>query len=417
MRRAAPLPDLPAPAVAGALLGWFRGAARDLPWRRRRTPYRVWVAEIMLQQTTVKAVVPYYLRFVARFPTLRRLAEARPQAVLAAWSGLGYYRRARHLHQAARLVASRHGGRLPRGREALLALPGIGRYTAGAILSIAHRLPEPVLDGNVERVLCRLHGVRGDPRRPAVRRRLWDAARALVLAAPEAPGDLNEALMELGAMLCTPAAPRCGECPVARACAARAGGFQERTPPAARRAPAVALRARLAYVERGGRVLLRRRGATSLMEGLFELPAFGWSRAGGFRILPAGPPIEPGAPIGTLRHSVTFRRIRATVHRARLLGRPRDRALRFVPLRAARRAPIGSLTRRALALAGAAADGGAAGAAAGAPRGAAGGGARARAISGPDGSASSRAARPARTSSRAPRRSAPASSPRRSAAS
>ncbi|HET8947959.1 MAG TPA: hypothetical protein VFQ07_13340, partial [Candidatus Polarisedimenticolia bacterium] len=226
-RRIRPLENAasgPFPAgVAGPLVSWFRRSRRDLPWRRPapgrpessarprraadadagatrplRDPYRVWVSEIMLQQTTVKAVVPYFERFLEAFPTIEALARARRERVLAAWSGLGYYRRARHLHEAARTVLRRHAGLLPRDRAALLDLPGIGRYTAGAILSIAWGDAEPLVDGNVARVLCRLLGERRDPAGARVSERLWRAAAAIV-GATGSPGDLNEALMELGA--------------------------------------------------------------------------------------------------------------------------------------------------------------------------------------------------------------------------
>ncbi|OLD62386.1 MAG: hypothetical protein AUI47_12770 [Acidobacteria bacterium 13_1_40CM_2_68_5] len=190
---------------ATRLLVWYRRNRRDLPWRRSRDPYRIWVSEIMLQQTTVRVVVPYYRRFIRLFPTVRALASARPSRVLAAWSGLGYYRRARHLSAAARIIVGKHAGHFPLRLEEALALPGVGRYTAGAILSIAYGARLPVLDGNVARVLSRRHLVRGADG-PARRRRLWRLAGDLAAAAPS-PGELNQALMELRATVCTAAPP------------------------------------------------------------------------------------------------------------------------------------------------------------------------------------------------------------------
>ncbi|MBI4566811.1 MAG: NUDIX domain-containing protein [Planctomycetes bacterium] len=198
---------------------WNRGH-RDLPWRRRRDAYAILVAEVMLQQTRVETVVPYYERFLRAFPNLRALARAPLPRVLAAWSGLGYYRRARMLREAARTILSRHGGRFPETYEEVRALPGVGRYTAGALLSIAFGKPFPVLDGNVARVLSRLLALRGDPRRNADR--LWSVAASLV--PPRAPGEFNQALMELGALLCAARAPRCPACPLRTGCAARQGG-------------------------------------------------------------------------------------------------------------------------------------------------------------------------------------------------
>jgi len=197
----------PRPDLIPALLAWYRRHRRDLPWRRRPGPYRVWISEVMLQQTTVQAVLPYYARFMSAFPTLAALAGARLSDVLAAWSGLGYYRRARHLHAAALQIVRRHGGRFPRRLEEALALPGVGRYTAGAVLSIAYGERLPVVDGNVARVLSRLFLLRG-PRTAASGRELWARADDLVNAT-DSPGDLNQALMELGATLCTPRSPSC----------------------------------------------------------------------------------------------------------------------------------------------------------------------------------------------------------------
>ncbi|OLC55295.1 MAG: hypothetical protein AUH92_02435 [Acidobacteria bacterium 13_1_40CM_4_69_4] len=216
------------PGVAG-LLAWYRRSRRDLPWRRTRDPYRIWISEIMLQQTTVRTVVPYYRRFIRLFPTVQALASARAVEVLAAWSGLGYYGRARNLRAAARIIVDRHSGRFPRHLEDALALPGVGRSTAGAILSIAHGARLPVLDGNVARVLSRLYLVRG-PKSAARERRLWGLAADLVAAAPSS-GDLNQALMELGATVCAPVSPACTVCPLSRRLPAARGRRSRSVPP------------------------------------------------------------------------------------------------------------------------------------------------------------------------------------------
>jgi A/G-specific adenine glycosylase len=252
------------------LLSWYRANRRDLPWRRTRDPYAVWISEAMLQQTRVETVIPYYERFLARFPDVPALAAAEPDAVLSAWAGLGYYSRARNLHRAARELASRGCARLPDTAEGLRELPGVGRYTAGAVASIAFDRPEPVVDGNVARVLTRLYGIREDPKRPAVAARLWQLAGAL--ACGPSPGDLNQALMELGALVCTPRAPRCPACPLRRGCAARRAGDPEALPVKARKPAPRAVEAVAALIRRRGRVLAVRRPPRGLLGGLWELP-------------------------------------------------------------------------------------------------------------------------------------------------
>jgi A/G-specific adenine glycosylase len=296
------------------------------------------VAEIMLQQTTVKAVVPCYERFMARFPDLPTLARARTESVLAAWSGLGYYRRARHLHEAARLVVRRHAGRLPADAGALSALPGIGRYTRGAILSLAFDRPEPLLDGNVERVLCRLRGERHDPRLGKVREALWSHARRLVEAAP-APGDFNEGLMEHGATHCTPGLPDCGRCPVAASCRARAGGFAEKIRPRRRRPGPITVKRPVYVVERRGRLLLRRRAAAGVMQGLWE-----------FLEQDEGLRLEPRPALGTVHHTIMNRRIDVTVRRARLAASRPAAGCRFFDRARIARLPVSSLVHKILAL-------------------------------------------------------------------
>jgi len=260
------------------MLRWFADNARDLPWRRNPTPYRVWVSEIMLQQTRVEAVREKYTAFLRRFPDVRKLARASQEAVLAAWSGLGYYRRARQMHAAARLVVANHGGRFPRDADAIVALPGIGRYTAGAIGSMAWQQPVPIVDGNIERVFARWHGIEGAIKSAPVARRLWTLAQSWVetgAAAGHTPCSLNQSLMELGALVCTPRAPRCGQCPVAVHCRARATGSPESLPRRAAGSKAVPLQLVLAGLrDARGRIWLQRRqgGDSPLPAGLWEFP-------------------------------------------------------------------------------------------------------------------------------------------------
>lgn len=219
--------------IRPALLAWYRARRRDLPWRRTRDPYAIWVSEIMLQQTRVETVIPFYERFLDRFPTVDALARAREEDVLAAWSGLGYYRRARGLHAAASIVAREHAGSFPEEPEKLRALPGIGEYTAAAIASIAFDREAAAVDGNVVRVLGRIHGLRGSRDSAGLKRDVTRVAHAL--ARGPSPGDWTQALMELGAVVCLPRDPKCGECPVARSCDARRSGDPSRYPEAARR--------------------------------------------------------------------------------------------------------------------------------------------------------------------------------------
>ena len=259
---------------AARLLDWHAVHGRhDLPWQTPRTPYRVWLSEIMLQQTQVATVIGYFERFVAALPDLATLAAAPPDRVLALWSGLGYYSRARNLQRAAQLCLERHDGELPRDIDALAALPGIGRSTAGAILAQAHGLRVPILDGNVKRVLTRWHGLPGWPGASAVARTLWQHADAHT--PPARVADYTQAIMDLGATVCVRAAPRCEACPLADDCVARRDGLTallpERKPakPAPTRSTCMLLLCR-----EDGRVLLQRRPPTGVWAGLWSLPEF-----------------------------------------------------------------------------------------------------------------------------------------------
>ncbi|MFN7942326.1 MAG: A/G-specific adenine glycosylase [Thermoanaerobaculia bacterium] len=252
------------------LLAWYERHRRDLPWRGSRDPWSIWVSEIMLQQTRVETVVPFFVRFLDKFPNLESLAAAEESEVLELWSGLGYYRRARQLHSAARRL--HRTAAIPRSAAELDELPGVGPYTAAAIASIAFDEVVPVLDGNVERVLARRLGLEADPARAAARRELLAAAAGLL--DPRRPGDSNQALMELGATLCTPQAPRCEACPLAAGCRGRESGDPARFPlAAARQRPAAEIAQWAAWIEQDGALLLVRRAAGERrMAGLWELP-------------------------------------------------------------------------------------------------------------------------------------------------
>ncbi|MGO8689919.1 MAG: A/G-specific adenine glycosylase [Thermoguttaceae bacterium] len=255
------------------LLAWYAKAARDLPWRRvGGDPYAVWVSEIMLQQTQVAAVGPYFRRFLAALPTVAALAAAEQREVLRLWEGLGYYRRAGQLHQAARLVCSRHGGRIPRTVAELRALPGIGRYTAGAILSIALDQPQPILEANTSRLFCRLLAWPGDMASAAGQKLGWALAEALLPR--RGAGRFNQALMELGSAVCQPRVPRCEVCPVAGLCRAQAEGLQLQIPPPKQKPAPQAVREAAVVVRRGGRVLLLRHPDGGRWAGLWDFPRF-----------------------------------------------------------------------------------------------------------------------------------------------
>jgi A/G-specific adenine glycosylase len=257
-------------AAREALLGWYCANRRDLPWRRTRDPYAIWISEAMLQQTRVETVIPYWERFLARFPTVEALADAPADDVLGAWAGLGYYSRARNLQRAAREVVARYGGALPAEPAELETLPGVGRYTAGAVASIAFDRPAPIVDGNVARVLARLHGIRDDVASVAGKARLW--AEAAALADGPSPGDLNQALMELGATVCTPRAPRCLACPLSSSCVALAEGDAEALPVKAKKAQPRAVEGVAVLLLREGRALAVRRPPRGLLGGLWDLP-------------------------------------------------------------------------------------------------------------------------------------------------
>ncbi len=309
-----------------ALLDWFASAARDLPWRHTLDPYAVWVSEIMLQQTQVKTVIPYWERWMRELPDLRSLAGAPPEKVLKLWEGLGYYTRARNLQKAAQQLVRDNGGNFPVTFDAVLALPGIGRYTAGAITSIALNHPSPILDGNVIRVLTRLHGIAENPKSKATSASLWQLAGELVLIAHASRvvprtsfplsgccSALNQSLMELGALVCTPRQPRCGECPVRRHCVALATHQVDSLPNLGKRAPATARRFAAFLIQRDGCWLVRQRPAGVVNARLWEFP--------NVELADQNSDVVPGAalllgckpsklvPLCLIKHSITRYRI------------------------------------------------------------------------------------------------------------
>lgn len=312
-----PFESADAPGMGRSLLDWARGRRAHLPWRGENDPYRIWVSEVMLQQTRVETVAPYYGRFLARFPTVQHLAAASLDEVLCVWEGLGYYGRARSLHSAAREVVTRFGGALPASVAGLRSLPGFGEYTAGAVASLAFGIAEPALDGNGLRVLARLAAVDGSVKEPGVRRQLNALARSLLPA--DAPGDFNAGLMDLGAQVCRPRCPNCPACPWQEWCRARATGRQEEIPSAAPRKALPHHTMVAGLIVNQGRVLAARRRAAGLLGGLWALP--------GGRVAPgetptealvrtvregAGVEIRPGEEVGVVEHAYTHFRI--TLH-------------------------------------------------------------------------------------------------------
>ncbi|MGH9773437.1 MAG: A/G-specific adenine glycosylase [Candidatus Acidiferrales bacterium] len=383
-----------------ALLRWFRAHRRDFPWRRSRDPYRIWLAEVMLQQTRIAAVLPYYRRFLRRFPNVRSLARALQREVLRAWSGLGYYSRACNLHRAAKLVVARHSGKFPCALSDALALPGVGRYTAAAVLSIAYDSPLAVLDGNVARVLARLGALRGDLRAP----RRWRSLelRATELLAPHFPGEWNQALMELGETVCTPQSPRCSECPVARWCRARALGLVEKIPaPRKKRSPVAVTIAAAVLLDSRGRTFVTRdpgRHDAVLFSRMWQFPAievhrhpaaelsaflaasyrssaknsathasdFGsGAKTSGFPVSTSrtytvsatflSPALDPSSTaltaLPSFRHSVTYRKVALLPFLLRVSQLPRAARGKIVPLAEISRLPVSSATRKIAAAA------------------------------------------------------------------
>ncbi len=321
------MPALPSELVP-PLLDWYRAHARDLPWRQDPSPYRVLLSELMCQQTRVQTALPYFERFVARWPTLDALASASEDDVLGAWAGLGYYRRARSLHAA--VLAARDLGGLPPTEDGLRALPGIGPYTAGAIASIAFGLPAAAVDGNVERVLSRLDRSPESPWTAAGKRHLQQRARSLHggRGPTDHAGDLTQALMELGARVCTPKSPDCGSCPVATSCEARTHGAQTVWPRARPRKAPTPIAAAVGLIEDGGRILFGRRSPGGLLGGLWEpvmVPVGALAEATAQSLAVGAPQrigleVAVGPHLGTVVHVFSHRKLTAHVFAATPLG-------------------------------------------------------------------------------------------------
>lgn len=348
------------------ILTWYRQHQRALPWRlpavagAGRDPYRIWVAEIMLQQTRIAAVLPYYERFLEKFPDVACLARASQPEVLRLWSGLGYYSRARNMHAAALEIVERHGGAFPHTLESALALPGIGRYTAAAVLSIAYDVPLAVLDGNVARVLARIFAIRGDLRVPGRWSKLTIHADQLL--AHTAPGDWNQALMELGETICTPQNPRCNDCPITHHCRARARDLAEKIP-APRRKPAVVhvrIAAAILRDPRGRTLLVRDPGAHDavLFSRMWQFPAVQVARDPRAELekhlratlaLDSVPLLLEALPAA--RHGVTFRNVTLLPYLVRVPHLPKPSRSRALALDGLHGLPISSATRKVAAAA------------------------------------------------------------------
>ncbi len=324
--------------LASPLLAWYKRAARDLPWRNNLDPYVVWISEIMLQQTRVDTVIPFFTRWMERFPGVADLAQASLQDVLVVWEGLGYYGRARNLHQAAQIILEQYGGRLPEDVTQLKKLPGIGRYTAGAIASIAYGKNVPAVDGNARRVLSRIFNIHEPLLSPTSENRLWSLA-AEYLPADKA-GDFNQALMDLGAQICTPRKPLCDVCPAAQICQAKLLGIQEEIPVRLKK-PAVPHHiVAAAVIQNGGRVLIAQRPADGLLGGLWEFP--GGKMQPGEDLMAClereimeelSANIVVGAPLGVYRHAYTHFRVTLHAYFCKLANHSQPRATQVEDLR------------------------------------------------------------------------------------
>jgi A/G-specific adenine glycosylase len=298
------------------LLAWFARNKRDLPWRKKVSPYRIWISEVMLQQTTVRMATPYFERFLQAFPKVEKLATADESQVLRLWEGLGYYRRARGLHAAAKQIVAEHSGEFPRDVATLQTLPGIGRYTAGAIVSMAYNLPAPILETNTVRLFARLLAYAGDPTKTPAQKLLWQMAEEVLPRTNAA--QFNQALMELGALICVPANPRCAECPVTAHCAALQLGVQNEIPTPAAKTIFTDLREAAVVVAKNGHVLVRQCGANERWAGLWDFPRFQVVAEGPLFIREelaakvreqTGITAEPDGLLTTIKHGVTRYRI------------------------------------------------------------------------------------------------------------
>jgi A/G-specific adenine glycosylase len=346
------------------LLGWFRQFQRDLPWRRTKDPYRIWLSEIMLQQTRVAAAIPYYERFLQRFPDVHALAAAPQEEVLRLWSGLGYYSRARNLQKAAQQIVAKHAGQFPSRLEDALALPGVGNYTAAAILSIAFGEKQAVLDGNVARVLARIGAIRGDLRESKRWQELQKTADRLL--EPKSPGDWNQAMMELGATRCTPRSPQCLLCPVAQFCEGRKLGIAESLPEKRKkRATVEVILAAAVFADGKSQTLLlpppkntKEKAAAdhvpTLVSKMWHFPALSVTGNLGGKLSAFLRKLTPGVqnrkwqlvPAGKVRHAVTYRAITVLLFLIEVKNLPRIPGARHVPLGDISSLPVSNLTRK-----------------------------------------------------------------------
>jgi A/G-specific adenine glycosylase len=333
------------------ILRWFKKAARDLPWRRTHEPYAIWVSEIMLQQTQVATVIPYYHRFLKSFPTVRHLAQAGLSSVLKVWEGLGYYSRARNLHRAAQVIVNQFGGRVPDTLDDLLRLPGIGRYTAGAILSIAYNKEVPILDGNVRRVLSRLFAISENPLKGKTGNLLWQISETLI---PHRRANaFNQALMDLGSMICTPREPQCVRCPLIDDCRGKASGDPEQYPSKIVKKRIPHIEALSAVIQRDGRIFVRQRPAKGLLGGLWEFP--NWKiedkRTGSLRLglkdhirKEMGMNVHVKEPIGTFQQ--TFSHFKLTLHVMRCEALDRKGKGKWIPIKSLDHLAMSRIHRR-----------------------------------------------------------------------
>ena len=306
-------------------MGWYQENARNLPWRRTRDPYAIWISEVMLQQTRVETVIPYYQRWLEEFPTIGSLAAAEQDQVLKVWEGLGYYSRARNLHKAAILIVEEHQGQLPSDSEALLSLPGIGRYTAGAILSIAFEQAAPILDGNLRRVLTRVFNISSPIQTAKTEKILWAIAEDLVPLAE--PGDFNQALMELGALVCLPKNPHCDACPLDQDCQANLRGIQKDLPVRKPKTPLPHLQVTAAVILDGVQILLAKRPPGGMLGGMWEFP--GGTQEEAETLLETltreikeelSLEIEIGEKLGTYQHAYTHYKVTLHAYQCRMVS-------------------------------------------------------------------------------------------------
>ena len=331
------------------LLTWYAAHKRNLPWRQSRDPYHVWISEVMLQQTQVATVRDYFDRFIRRFPNVRSLADVEELEVLRMWEGLGYYRRARQLHAASKKIVADHGGSFPDEAADLQRLPGIGRYTAGAIASIAFDKREPILEANTIRLLSRLVAFRGNPHSESGQRPLWRVAEEIL--PQKRVAEFNQALMELGSLVCSPKEPKCCECPLSAICAAFAAGMQHEIPPAKPRAGYTDVREAAVVIRKNGRVLLRRCGADERWAGLWDFPRFAVEADGPLFARTeiaakvasqTGIECAPGGLLKTIKHGVTRYRITLDCYQAAYVS-GRVRATNSAKVRWLRTGEISSL--------------------------------------------------------------------------